>query len=192
LIVTNKKTRIAPQMEQMILNLGDHLKIDTYVAQIIKAPNLDNFSTSDVRSSYMTLKDDASLDPVVVRKKIYSELLKLVKKGWLKKKTSNSKGLTRFTKTELFNAGILTSVAINKSTESEPQDKHHNLTDKLKHYKTELLLTIGEADAYKELYNEFPDLYDEIQDQYNEARDNNTKILGKIRAIEGLLVKVKM
>ena len=58
---------------------------------------------------------------------------------------------------------------------------------KLNSYKAELLLNIGESEAYKELYSEFPELIDELQPKYNKARDNNTRILGKIRAIEGLL-----
>jgi len=168
------------------------LKIDVLVAKIIKAPNFDNFTTSDVRSSYITLKNDDSLDPVVIRKRLYAELLKLVKKGWLNKKSSNIKGLTRFIKTELFDANSLNDSSVYKShTKIAVNDKQRNLTEKLKYYKTELLLNIGKADAYKELYTEFPDLVDEIQSQYNEARDNNTKILGKIRAIEGLLKQDK-
>ena len=66
-------------------------------------------------------------------------------------------------------------------------DKQVKLLSKLNHYKAELLLNIGESEAYKELYSEFPELVDELQPQYNKARDNNTRILGKIRAIEGLL-----
>ena len=46
---------------------------------------------------------------------------------------------------------------------------------------------MGESEAYKELYAEFPELINEIQLKYNKARDNNTRILGKIRAIEGLM-----
>ena len=159
------------------------------MAQIIKAPNFDNFTTSDVRSSYITLKNDDSLDPVKIRKKLYAELLKLVKKGWLKKKSSNIKGLTRFSKTELFEANALTKnapteIAVKSFSDST---KPHTLSAKLNHYKAELLLNLGETEAYKEVYSEFPELVDDIQPQYNLARDNNTKILGKIRAIEGLM-----
>lgn len=165
------------------------MKIDGFVAQIIKATNFDNFTTSDVRSSYITLKNDGSLDPIKLRKKLYAELLKLVKKGWLKKKSSNIKGLTRFIKTELFDANALTTntttAVAAKSLSSS--NKPHTLAAKLNHYKAELLLNIGETEAYKEIYAEFPELVDEIQPQYNVARDNNTKILGKIRAIEGLM-----
>lgn len=165
------------------------VKIDVLVVQIIVAPNFDNFTTSEVRSSYITLKNDGSLDPAKLRRKLYAELLKLVKKGWLKKKSSNIKGLTRFSKTELFDAKALTKkiIAADADKPFSGNTKPHTLATKLNHYKAELLLNIGETEAYTEIYAEFPELVDEIQPQYNVARDNNTKILGKIRAIEGLM-----
>jgi hypothetical protein len=170
------------------INLEVILKIDVFVAQIIKAPNFDNFTTSDVRSSYITLSNDPSLDPTVVRRKLYAELLKLVRKGWLNKKSTYRKGSTRFSKTGLFDPEYLDALQANKSIENVlKEEKLKNLIAKLNHYKAELLLNIGESEAYKELYSEFPELVDEIQPQYNNARDNNTRILGKIRAIEGLL-----
>jgi hypothetical protein len=187
LIVTNKNPRIAPPSEQKI-KLEVFLKIDVLVAQIIKAPNFDNFTTSDVRSSYITLKNDPSLDRVIVRKKLYAELLKLVKKGWLNKKSTGRKGSTRFSKTELFDPECLNVLQVNKPiSKMFKEDKNKNLTAKLNLYKADLLLNIGESEAYKELYSEFPELVDEIQPQFNKARDNNTRILGKIRAIESLL-----
>lgn len=192
LIVTNKKPKIAPLTEQYSINLEVILKIDVFVAQIIKAPNFDNFTTSDVRSSYITLSNDPSLDPTVVRRKLYAELLKLVKKGWLNKKSTGRKGSTRFSKTELFDPEYLEALQANKSTAKYfKEEKQKNLIAKLNHYKAELLLNIGESEAYKELYSEFPELVEEIQPQFNKARDNNTRILGKIRAIEGLLEQDK-
>ncbi len=168
------------------------MKIDPYVAQIIVATNFDHFTTSDVRSAYLALKSDPSLDPSNVRRKIYSELLKLVKKGWLKKSIPRNKGATRFSKTDDFD---INTMALKVKCEEDPSvkdgDKQGLLVGKLNHYKAELLLNIGESEAYKELYSEFPDLVNELQPQYNKARDNNTRILGKIRAIEGLLKQGK-
>ena len=186
LIVTNKNPRIAPLSEQTVLNLEVFLKIDVFVAQIIKAPNFDNFTTSDVRSSYITLKNDPSLDPIVVRRKLYAELLKLVNKGWLKKRNVNKKRATRFVKTELFDPYFLNEMhAEDSNPKATEENKHEKLITKLNHYKAELLLNIGESEAYKELYSEFPELVDELQPQYNK------RILGKIRAIEGLLKQEK-
>ena len=167
------------------------MKFDPFVAQIIVATNFDHFTTSDVRSAYLALKNDPSLVPTTVRRNIYAELLKLVKKGWLKKLVSNKKGFTRFNKTDVFDVNTITILAqfdVTNSSEKEG-DKQVKLLGKLNHYKAELLLNIGESEAYKELYSEFPELVDELQPQYNKARDNNTRILGKIRAIEGLLKK---
>ena len=67
------------------------MKIDPLVAQIIVATNFDHFTTSDVRSAYFALKSDPSLEPSNVRRKIYAELLKLVKKDWLKKSKFKNK-----------------------------------------------------------------------------------------------------
>ena len=165
------------------------MKLDPFIAQIIVATNFDHFTTSDVRSAYLALKNNPSLEPSSVRRMIYAELLKLEKKGWLKKMISKKKGLTSFSKTEFFDVKALTlkvKCDTNNSV-NKFDDKQGLLLGKLNHYKADLLLNIGESEAYKELYSEFPELVDEIQPQYNKARDNNTRILGKIRAIEGLL-----
>jgi len=165
------------------------MKLDPFVTQIIIATDFNHFTTNDVRSPYLTLKNDISLNPVDARKKIYAELLKLVKKGWLTKVKPSGKGFTRFIKTKEFNESALRVKCEQASLATVLTDKKTPLVDKLNHYKTELLLNLGESEAYKELYTEFPELVDEIQPQYNKARDNNTRILGKIRAIEGLLKK---
>jgi len=165
------------------------LKIDSFIARIIKAPNVDHFSPTDVRLAYLALKNDPSLDPDVVRRKVYTELVRLEKKGWLKKSISSKKGITRFSKTSLFDEkNLFDKTASDTSPVKQSQvDKQQSLVAKLNHYKADLLLNIGETEAYKELYSELPELVDEIQPQFNEARDNNTRILGKIKAIEGLL-----
>ena len=167
------------------------MKLDPFVAQIIVAKNFDHFTTSDVRSAYLALKNDSTLEPSTVRRKIYAELLKLVKKGWLKRVISKKKGLTRFSKTEGFDLEIIKAKCDCTNSLEKGDGKQGQLLGKLNLYKAELLLNIGESEAYKELYSEFPELVDEIQPKFNKARDNNTKILGKIRAIEGLIEQEK-
>ena len=168
------------------------LKIDSLVVQIIKVPNFNNFTTSDVRSAYIAISKDSLLDPVVVRRKLYSELLKLVNKGWLKKKSSYKKKGIRFCKTELFDVETLITFIANSPQKITPYDDiKRSLTAKLDHYKSELLLNCGETEAYKELYDEFPELITEIHNQHNQAKDTNIKILGRIKAIENLINQEK-
>lgn len=165
------------------------MKLDPLVTQIIVATNFDHFTTSDVRSLYLSLKNDNSLDKSVIRRHIYSQLLKLVKKGWLNKVVAKKKGFTRFSKTGSFNVNALQlkGTLLPDSPLDDGENKKQQLFAKLNDYKNEFLLSLGESEAYKDLYSELPELVDEIQPKYNKARDNNTKLLGKIRAIEGLL-----
>lgn len=163
--------------------------LDPVVAQVIEARNFDNFTTSDVRSAFLALKKDPKLDPSNVRRMIYAELLKLVRKGWLKKSISKVKAQTRFSKTNLFDANNLQVKTINfGSIAATKTDTHHEkLLEKLVCYKAELLQSIGESEAYKDIYLDMPELVDEIQPKYHMARDNNTKLLGKIKAIEDII-----
>lgn len=163
------------------------MKLDPFVAQIIIAIDFNHFTTNDVRSPYLTLKNDSSLKPVDARRKIYAELLKLVNKDWLTKVKPSGKGFTRFIKTAKFDEDALRKTYESAISATVVTDKKSPLVDKLNHYKTELLLNLGESEAYKELYTEFPELGNDIQPHYNKARDNNTRILGKIKAIECLL-----
>jgi hypothetical protein len=169
--------------------LGHVAMLDPVVAQVIEAGNFDNFTTSDVRSAFLALKKDPKLDPSDVRRMIYSELLKLVRKGWLKKSISKVKGQTRFSKTSLFDANNLQVKTISfESIAATKTDGHHQkLLEKLVCYKAELLQSIGESEAYKDIYLDMPELVDEIQPKYHMARDNNTKLLGKIKAIEDII-----
>ncbi|MDD8060375.1 MULTISPECIES: hypothetical protein [Shewanella] len=163
--------------------------LDPFVAQIIKAENFDKFTTSDVRSAYFALKKDPSLDSAEIRRMIYAELMKLVKKGWLERNIQKQKGQTRFKKTVHFDATNLPvkPMALLPISDIEGIDKHKKLSAKLNYYKSELLLSLGESEAYKEIYLELPDLAEELQPKYNLARENSTKLLGKIRAIEAII-----
>jgi hypothetical protein len=163
--------------------------LDPLVAQIIEAENFDKFTTSDVRSAYLALQKDPTLDGAVVRRMIYAELMKLVKKGWLERNIPKQKGLTRFKKTVHFDAKSLPVKPLASLLISDDYsiDEHKKLSAKLNFYKSELLLSLGESEAYKEIYIELPDLAEELQPKYNLARENSTKLLGKIRAIEAII-----
>lgn len=163
--------------------------LDPVVAQIIKTINFDNFTTSEVRSAFLALKKDPELEPANVRRMIYAELMKLVRTGWLKKNIPKLKGQTKFSKTKLFDSKnlIVKPMEIEHINTGKTDLCHQKLLSKLIHYKSELLQSLGESEAYKEIYHDIPELVDEIQAKYYKARDNNTKLLGKIKAIEEMI-----
>ena len=169
------------------------MKLNAIVAQIICAPNFDHFSTLEVRSAYLALNQDKSVDPNYARRFVYTELLKLHKKGWLRKLISKKKEITTFVKTNDFNSylilnkSIVTKEVTETSVDSSINDSiTEKLFERLGHYKNELLLGLGEADEYKQLCNQFPELQAALQPRYNQVREQNSKLLGSIKAIENL------
>lgn len=169
------------------------MKLNNLVAQIVVAPNFDHFSTVEVRSAYLALSEDKTIDPNDARRFVYTELLKLVNKGWLKKSVSKKKEITSFIKTEMFDSA---AIDVNPeryvekkkgSARRETPSSGETLTERLNRYKNELLTGLGEAEEYKRLCEQFPKLKSKLQPKYNEVREHNSKLLGSIKAVENLI-----
>jgi len=164
------------------------MKLNSLVAQIICAPNFNNFSAVEVRSSYLSLHHDKTLCSSATRRFVYAELVKLLNQGWLQKRVTKKKGLTNYYKTKLFNTPAIIG------TVTEPGDAQFHqakaieieLKNKLIAYKNELLVTLAECEEYQSLNEDYPTLRKGLEKNYNDSRDKNTKLLGKIKAIESL------
>jgi hypothetical protein len=171
------------------------MKLNRLLGQIISAPNFDHFSAVELRAAYITLHPDKNLDPSFARRFVYAEIVKLLKKRWLRKTVSKKKEIATFIKTELFNVNAITCNESNESNEESIDDKVHLpskniqkiLLERLNQYKSELLISYGESGEYKQLFNDFPNLHALLQPQYNSAREHNSRLLGKIKAVENLI-----
>jgi 5-methylthioribose kinase len=169
------------------------MKFDTVVGQIIAIECVDHFSALEIRTAYIAIKNDPSINRNDARRFIYTELLKLVKKGWLKKSVSKKKEITSFIKTEMFDATAVTvnsEIYVEKKKEAnlaETTPLDETLIKRLSHYKNDLLTGLGEAEEYKRLCEQFPKLKSKLQPRYNEVREHNSKLLGSIKAVENLI-----
>jgi|GEM_PF-519931 len=168
------------------------MKVNRTIAQIISMPNVHRFSIGEIRTAYLMLMNDTSLNPNDVRHLIYRELMKLVKIDWVRKTVSKKKGLISFVKTDLFDIHSIIFIDNDFGNEQKNNDhffkiKEKGLEEKLRRYKHELLIGLGEVDEYKQLVSEFPELQTKLQPQYNNTSENNSRLLGKIKAIETLI-----
>jgi hypothetical protein len=168
------------------------MKLDRLLVQIISAPNFDHFSAVELRAAYITLHSDKSLVPSAARRFVYAELVKLVNNGWLRKTITKKKEITNFIKTDLFDADKFTFECKEDCNENGQTNTVNNviqnsLQERLNEYKNDLLMSYGESSEYKKLCNDFPELYELLQPQYNNAREQNSRLLGKIKAVENLI-----
>jgi len=168
------------------------MKVNQLVAQIISAPNFDHFSAVELRAAYITLHHDKNIAPSAARRFVYTELIKLVKSGWLRKTVSKKKDITTYIKTNSFDSNEITCDHAEESNHNHQVSTsfsaiQDSLRERLKKYKNELLMSYGESSEYKQLCNDFPDLYELLQPQYNDAREQNARLLGQIKAVENLI-----
>jgi predicted DNA-binding transcriptional regulator len=164
--------------------------IDRQIGNILTLKNIDHFSAVEIRTAYIAIQRDEQLDPASVRRFVYEELLKLVKKGWLKKQTSNKKGVTRYIKTNLFEYDYFKKLVSSISepiNEIDEQNYKQTLTTRLKQYNTDLLEGLGAVKEYIELKDIHPELHTHLKQRYMAVQENNHILKGKIGALNELI-----
>ncbi|WP_042149516.1 MULTISPECIES: hypothetical protein [unclassified Pseudoalteromonas] len=158
--------------------------------QIIVLKNIDHFSAVEIRTAYLSIKRDEGLDPTSVRRFVYEELLKLVKRGWLKKRTSVKKGVTRYIKTNLFEPDYfkkLVTLGDDGSMKTNELSYEQTLTNRLKQYNSELLEGLGAVKEYVALKNIHPERHAALKQRYVAVKENNQVLKGKISALNELM-----
>jgi len=165
--------------------------VDKVISSIIALGNIDLFSALEVKVAYIAMKQDEQLDPVFVRRFVYKELLKLVKKGWLSKSTTKQKKLTRYSKTDLFDHNYFKDLANSSIILGESKNDGHNyyqeLSTRLKKHNVELLEGLGELELYLTLWEQYPSMKNNLKAKYKATQENNHILKGKINAIGELL-----
>ncbi|WP_133407297.1 hypothetical protein [Parashewanella tropica] len=169
------------------------MKLHHLIAQIITAPNCNYFTVVEVRTAFLALSTDKSLDPDEVRRLVYASLERMVRKGLLQKSVSKGRKIPSYIKTKLFSSDELLSnkqhpaEQITTATNKQIDDLPNQLKKDLFERKEELLILIGEAEEYKRICSDFPELQSDIQPKYNEAREQSNRLLGSIKAIESVI-----
>lgn len=171
------------------------MNVGKQVEHIISNPLIDRFTVKEVRAAYLFLPVEAKFEDLSeLRRAIYAELLKYEKRGWLKKSVSAKKGIATYTKTEMFDIPFLQVQVTNYGRLKTPALESREVKEmftRLNDYKNDLLEGIGKADEFRSLRDLYPQLHDQFQPEYNNVRDANSRLLGKIDALEKTLSRLK-
>lgn len=171
------------------------MNVGKQVEHIISNPFIDRFTVKEVRAAYLFLPIKANIEDLSeLRRAIYAELLKYEKRGWLKKSVSAKKGIATYVKTEMFDIPFQQiPFASSENLESTvlESDEVKEMFTRLNDYKNDLLEGIGKADEFRSLRDLYPQFHEQFQPEYNKVREANSRLLGKIDALEKTLVKLK-
>ena len=165
------------------------------IEHIVSNPLMDRFTVKEVRAAYLILPSQKEFkDLSELRRAIYAELLRYEKRGWLKKSVSAKKGIATYIKTETFDIPFEEIQFNNHQALELPESQNHEVRDlytRLNDYKNDLLEGIGKADEFRSLREIYPHLHNEFQPEYNKVRESNSRLLGKIDALEKTLSKLQ-
>lgn len=163
--------------------------IDKLIGGIISMANLNQFTVVEIRAAYIAIKQDQTLNPSDVRRYVYKELVKLISNGWLVKNKSEKRGITRYSKTELFDSRYFDQDAKKILIAHSVKTNVHKqiLLKRLHDYHNQLLEGVGAINELENLISNYPDLTNSTQEIYDKTRDNNTQLIGRIKTLEFII-----
>lgn len=173
------------------------VRVDELLMELLEKRRDSPFSCTEIRDAYLTqIPDSQRPNKNGLRKHIYRELLRLESAQLINRNNGSTGRGCKF---------IYPSTSDDKNWEAKPSPfapraeqselsmdptTQRALQDELSKRKVELIASIGEAEEYQRLYNEFPALHETVRTQYLESRDRSTKLLGQLRAVENVLTQI--
>lgn len=147
---------------------------------------MDGFSVIELRDTSLSISD-LSKDPDEARKRLYRQILRFVRKGWLE---SEGEGRDkRYFQTDLFRSLNVKPKLEQKNTpySVKPTIDYSVLHHELNQYKAELEIVLGEIDEYQSLSRRFPELEQRLNPMFQQARDHSAHLLGKVNVLTNVI-----
>lgn len=153
------------------------------------------FTVAQLTQTYQDKAHNKQTTQKAARQFVYRNILRLIDAGVVEK-LPTKKGWPRYQVTDAYKESLssnsLTSEKQNDASqivESPQATVIGTLQKRLNQHKSDMLCAMGEAEEYSAICQEHPDLQTQVQALYNEARDRTAILLGKVKALESLLVK---
>jgi hypothetical protein len=166
-------------------------KCKNEVLEIFQNLRNDEFTIGQVLDLYMAAPFREHTDLKIARQFIHRTILKLASTGDLiKTSAENRRYKYRMTNQFVSRGSEIKSMPTTPNSDrlTRKVSMKESLTERLHHQKLQLLTALGEAEEYDAIYKEMPEMQKQIQALYNESRDKCSKLLGKVRAIENLIL----
>ncbi|CAK4068622.1 hypothetical protein [Vibrio sp. 16] len=159
-------------------------KIDSVMSKLLIDNEMDGFSVVKLRDEALKL-DETSDDIDAERKRIYRQILRFLKKGWLR---SQGEGRSKiYFVTDEFKA-LQTQPKDNRSRKKTINFNGQSiLREELRQSQGELEIALGEIDEYQSLIDRFPELVISLGEHLSAKRIHSARLLGKVNALSNAL-----
>lgn len=170
------------------------LKVKSELASVLSTFVGRTFTVDHLTEAYLNNSEGRHSSKKAARQFVYRNMLRMIKTGALTRVVVDG-GWPLYQLTPTLTA-VDTPISSEQSKSLQISDtqnfkavSHRNLHDRLKRYRLEMLSAMGEAEEYDTICGDIPELRDEIQPLYNQSRDNCSKLLGRVKALESVLMR---
>ncbi len=160
------------------------MKISTEMYKLLIERTMDGFSVIELRDEFIALKG-SNTDSDEARKKVYRQILRFIKEGWLRSEGTGRQ--KRYFQTETFKALPVEPKSVKNNIEIALSHDYSVLTSERNQYKGELEIVLGEIDEYRSLNKRFPELELKLIPLLDEAKERSAYLLGKINGLTNVL-----
>ncbi len=160
------------------------MKISAEMYKLLIERTMDGFSVIELRDEFIALKG-SFVDPDEARKKVYRQILRFIKKGWLRSEGSGRQ--KRYFQTDTFKALYVEPKSGKVDIEIDLNHDYSVLVSECNQYKGELEIVLGEIDEYQSLKVRFPELEPKLIPLLDEAKERSAYLLGKVNGLTNVL-----
>ncbi|MGR5287402.1 hypothetical protein ACP3V5_18950 [Vibrio maritimus] len=156
-------------------------KISVIMHKLLIEKGMDGFSVIELRDASLSISD-LRKEPDEARKRLYRQILRFVRNGWLQSKGEGRD--KRYFQTELFRS---LNVKPKVGRENATSPDYSVLRHERNQYKAELEIVLGEIDEYQSINRRFPELEQRLNPMLQQARDRSAHLFGKVNVLTNVI-----
>ena len=160
------------------------ITISNDMHKLLIEKEMDGFLVVELRDAFVSI-DDSYVDLDDARRKVYRQLLRLVKNNWLRVEGTGQQ--KRYFQTDLFKGlQVYIGSENTKATLSAASD-YSVLRHECNQYKGELEIVLGEINEYQSLCGRFPELEPRLIPLLEQAKEHSGQLLGSVNVLTSVL-----
>lgn len=156
--------------------------------QAIVSLDSPRFRVTELRDRYMTLYQGKQ-NKNDIRRWVHSFMRTFMKHGLLHDVTEKNDKAAHYRATDTLRSMVGSPIENNVNKQTKTMNNHPNIQKRLNARQHDILISLGATEELESLRAEFPDMALRIDEQLRAFKDQNVRTLGKIKALESLLVQ---
>lgn len=161
------------------------------ILDVLRDIDATSFTVDELTETYLQRSSSLHTSKKAARQFVYRNMQRLMKVGYMERLKADGRW-PHYTLTHkfhrLYKSAPSTSPTSTEVTVQLQIDPLASLKERLKMHQGEVLTAMGEMEEYEAICQEMPDLREIAQPRYNESRERCSRLLGRVKALESLLV----